>query len=77
MVQLFTDNVTEALDEMCPIKTIKIRSNYKFGLSDNTRSLIKSRDVTRSKNSMASGNDKIILSNKYKVLRNICIHFIH
>ena len=36
MVQLFTENVTEALDELALFKTITIRSNYKFGLSEYT-----------------------------------------
>ena len=40
MVQAFSENMTEALDEIAPMKTVTIRSGYKFALSDNTKDLI-------------------------------------
>ena len=47
MVEIFTRNITEALDEVTPIKTFKIRSHHKFGLSDVTKELMKQRDDAR------------------------------
>ena len=37
MVQLFTEGITESLDEIAPFKTVTIWSNYNFGLSDLTK----------------------------------------
>ena len=36
MVQLFTEGITESLDEIAPFKTVTIWSNYNFGLSLNS-----------------------------------------
>ena len=47
MVEIFNKNIEEALDEVAPVKTFIIRSQYKFGLSDDTKKLMHDRDVTR------------------------------
>ena len=39
MVEIFSQNIEEALDEVAPIKTFTIRSQYRFGLSENTKEL--------------------------------------
>ena len=46
MVKIYQENIIEALDEITPMTTIKVRSNYKFGLSETLTNLIKSRDRT-------------------------------
>ena len=43
---------------LAPIKTFTMKSNYKFGLSENTKKLMKDRDSTRSKISAASSTEK-------------------
>ena len=70
MVKIFTKNVTTALDEVAPVKIITTKSNYKFGLSETTRNLIKDRDCTRQKIKKACNSEKIVLLSKYKSLRN-------
>ena len=40
-VKKFTDMVTEALDEVAPVRSFKIKSNYVFGLSTDTKELMK------------------------------------
>ena len=47
MVSIFTEKINETLDEVTPIKTFTIKSNYKFGLSENTKKLMQERDCTR------------------------------
>ena len=48
-VRIFTRNINEALDEVAPIKTFKIKSTFKFGLSENTKELMKERDHIRNR----------------------------
>ena len=43
MVEVFNQNIKNALDKAAPLKTFKIRSNYRFGLSENTKELMKNR----------------------------------
>ena len=69
-VKIFTENINTALDEIAPFKTFKIRSSYKFGLSDKTKELMKLRDLVRNKISSCKGNEKVVLNQKYKALRN-------
>ena len=69
MAQYFNNKVVEALDECAPWKKIKIQQNYKFGVSDKTKELIKERDGFR-KSIHMSPNEKKILHDKYKKLRN-------
>ena len=70
MVSIFTEKINEALDEVAPIKTFTIKSNYKFGLSENTKKLMQERDCTRKQINQAKKQEKAILQQKYKKLRN-------
>ena len=38
-VEIFTQYIEEALDEVAPIKSFTVKSNYKFGLSEKTKKL--------------------------------------
>ena len=70
MVSEFTTNVTQALDQIAPMKSFTIRSNHRFGLSDSTKELMKKRDHTRNSIKGAAGNEKRVLLQQYKTLRN-------
>ena len=69
-VKLFTTFIDAAMDEIAPIKTFTVKSNYRFGLSENIKKLMKQRDVTRSNISKANNQQKTVLMKKYKILRN-------
>ena len=58
MVEAFNSNIMKALDLAAPEKTFKIRSNYRFELSESTKELMKKRDKTRSSIAKASGQEK-------------------
>ena len=47
------------------------RSNHRFGLSDGTKELMRKRDHTRGSISKASGQQKGVLLQQYKKLRNL------
>ena len=49
MVEIFTDNVNNALDQVAPFKSFQVKSNYRFGISQETKELMKQRDSTREK----------------------------
>ena len=70
MVSIFTKNVTRALDKVAPVKKFKIISNYRFGLSEETKELMKKRDRTRKAVQGATGDEKKVLLQQYKTLRN-------
>ena len=70
MVEIFTTNINSALDSVAPLKNFQVKSNYKFGISNETKELMKLRDLTREKIKSAKGNERQILSIKYKKLRN-------
>ena len=69
-VETFTNLVTECLDEVAPFGTIVIRSNYKFGLSDVTKDMMKKREAARLMIKNSNGNQKQVWNEKYKKLRN-------
>ena len=69
-VVIFTKLVTECLDEVAPLTEFTIRSMHKFGLSEETKSLMKKRDGARAMIRSASNNEKKIWTDKYKKLRN-------
>ena len=70
MVDIFSQNIEEALDEIASIKTFTIRSQYRFGLSENIKRLMHERDCTIGKIKNATSDEKKILHLKYKALRN-------
>ena len=61
-----TGNTNLALDEVAPFRTFTIKSKYKFGITAETKLLMKQRDDTREKIKSASNNGKVILLAKYK-----------
>ena len=63
-------HVLSALDQCAPIKTFKIRNQNKHGISEQTKALIKERDLTRSKMKKVSHTERVILHAKFKRLRN-------
>ena len=70
MVSQFNKNVEQALDRVAPVKSFKIRSNHRFGLSENTKDLMRKRDQVRISVSKASTKEKPTLQKQYKALRN-------
>ena len=70
MVKQFESNIKEALDEVAPMKTCRIKSSYKFGLSEKTKELMRARDLTRNKIKTCNGTEKETLNKKYITLRN-------
>ena len=70
MVKEFQENITSALDQIAPIKTFTVKSNYRFGLSESTKELMQKRDNTRSKIGSAEGREKGVLIKQYKLQRN-------
>ena len=70
MVEIFTQNVTEALDEITPMKTFKIKSHHKFGLSEVAKEIMRQRDKSRGKIKNASPTEKQIFLMKYRKLGN-------
>ena len=54
MVEVFNKNVQVALDKCAPVKTFKIRSNHRFGLTESTKDLMTKRDQTRAAVSRAT-----------------------
>ena len=76
MVEIYTNFINNVLDVHAPIKEIKIRSNYKSGISCSTKKLMNKRDRARKKFSKSNENEKKILHEKYKTLRNKCTALI-
>ena len=70
MVDVFDRNIQAALDIVAPVRTFKIRSNHRFGLSDETKELMRKRDQTRRSISGAAAKEKNVLLKQYKSLRN-------
>ena len=69
-MELFTKLVSESLDELAPLTTFTVKSKHIFGLSDETKSLMRQRDEARKKASAETANQKVIWLNKYRSLRN-------
>jgi hypothetical protein len=70
LVEEFNEKIKKALDLVAPVKTFKIRSNHRFGLSDDTKDQMKKRDRTRGSINKASPQEKVVLLQQYKKLRN-------
>ena len=71
--QEFTSQINAALDECAPFKKFKIRDNFKPGLTDETKRMMRERDETRKKIATTQPEDKPAIRAKYKQLRNRCI----
>ena len=70
-VECFNKLTKECLDEIAPVKSFTVRSNYKFGISEETKKLMADRDQTRMKIKKSENNQKALLMVKYKKLRNL------
>ena len=71
-----TRELNLALDECAPYRSFKPRVNYRPGLSDKARSIMKERDLARKKMTQASDQNKESLRATYKQLRNRAINQI-
>ena len=67
---VFANEINSALDECAPYKSFKVRDNYRPGLSEAAKDIIKERDTTRRNITSAKAIDKPVLKAKYKQLRN-------
>ena len=61
---------SQTLNEVAPMKSFTVKTQYKFGLSDKTKSLIQARDKTRQSIGIACAKSKPTPMKKYKILRN-------
>ena len=66
-VELFTEKLTVILDDMAPMKSIQIRTNYAPWLSRDTMELMKARDEVQKLASETKSRDDWV---KHKQLRN-------
>ena len=71
---IFSTNILTVLNEVAPLKRIKIHHNYCPHLSKETKELLRKRDNTRGKLSKKIGDPIKLkrLHNKFKKLRNLC-----
>ena len=69
-MDIFTELITNSLVEVAPFGVIILRSNFKFGLSSETKEIMKKRDEARSNIRKTTGNEKQLWNQKYKKLRN-------
>ena len=65
-----TKEINAALDECAPMKRLKIRENFRPGLTEATKKLMSERDQTRKNIKDAKISDKPGLKAKYRNLRN-------
>jgi hypothetical protein len=70
MVRVFDQNIQTALDQVAPVRSFKIRSNHRFGLSEEVKELMRKREKTRTEIRGASTKEKGVLLQQYKTLRN-------
>ena len=61
MLVIFTKNVNEALDDLAPYKTFTVRSQFKFGLTEETKELMSKRDNIKKNLCKASASEKPIM----------------
>ena len=70
MVSEFQEVLNLALDQIAPVKTFTVRSSHRFGFSEGTKELMSKRDNTRKSIRLAEGEEKAVLLQKYRVLRD-------
>ena len=66
-VKLLSNKITTILDQMAPMKTVQVRTNYNPWLSQQTKDLMIERDRLQKSAAETENQDEW---NKYKVLRN-------
>jgi hypothetical protein len=70
MVSEFTNMIMESMEELAPERTFTVRSNHRFGLSVNTKILMRKRDEARQAIKTAKAGEKLVMQQKYKTLPN-------
>ena len=70
MAKMFGEHIEEALNEVAPWKTVKVRTNHVFGLFENTKKNNGKRDVLRKECQSAEPSQKKAAQIKYKKMRN-------
>ena len=68
--------IAQSLDKLAPVKTFKISSNYRQGLSDETKCLLIERDRMRKLAGKSTDPDRIIYYEQYRKLRNKCVGLV-
>ena len=79
-VNLMSDKIRFILDAMAPLKTIQVRTNYNPWISDDTKDMIKQRNILH-KRAVDSGNiqdwtdykiiwNRVVSRQKYEVKNN-------
>ena len=69
-VEIFNELVTLSLDDIAPFSTFTVRTNHKFGLSDEVKCLMEKRENARKMIKQVNNDQKAIWNAKYKKLRN-------
>ena len=70
MTTRLAQHVTTSLDECAPRRTFKVRNQYKHGITEKTKQLIRERDNARKQITGKSQSEKIVQQMVYKKLRN-------
>ena len=68
--KIFDEIFESTFNRHAPLKRVKVHPNFKHGLSENTKKMIRRRDQTRQKASNLSGDERNVCLQKYKTLRN-------
>ena len=66
VVKMLSDEITQILDVMAPIKVIQVRTNYAPWLSKSTKDLMKIRDLAQRKASESNDPDDWKQFRKYR-----------
>ena len=72
MTEKYERFLEQVLNAHAPVRKIKIRSNYKFALSNESKEKMRERDKVRHLATKAKGTEKVVLFQKYRCLRNTC-----
>ena len=68
--ETFDELLKNTLDEHAPLRKTKIRENYRSGLSEKTKELIRERDTKRLEKNKCVDTRKDVLEQKYRQCRN-------
>jgi hypothetical protein len=73
MVNTLETQLNSVLDCHAPYKEVKMRSNFRRGLSDETKNLMKERNSLQRKMKKLAGDQQLQMHLKYRQLRNKCV----
>jgi hypothetical protein len=73
-VELLEDMIHSVLDIHAPFRLIKQRDCFRTGLSQETKSLMKSRDLLQKQMRSLKGDQKVAKHKQYKKVRNQCLN---